>query len=183
MGCQQCPLSSHKNQKHPLGGSPPSCRGWWNLTCCKRSACLQKQFRLRNLNNWKYADLHHQYTIPCILHQGRTWQLTECLCPRLQKNVQRMLVFNQDEETQKSGLSIATGGRVKHMGHLEDNSVGPIRTSNIKVFRPICFLAKYLSKETGIPTRLGPIHRRALFVKRKKLASSRSPSREDGYNH
>ena len=33
---------------------------------------------------------------------------------------------------------------------LEDNSVGPIRTSNIKVFRPICLLAKYLSKETGL---------------------------------
>lgn len=46
--------------------------------------------------------------------------------------------------------------------------MGPIRTSDIKVFRPICFLAKYLSKETGIPARLGPIHRCALFVKIKK---------------
>ena len=28
-----------------------------------------------------------------------------------------MLVFNQDEETQKSGLSIATDGRVKCVRH------------------------------------------------------------------
>lgn len=116
-GMPEVPSLQSREPKTSPGGPPPSLRGWWNLTCCERSACLQKQFRPGNLNNWKYADLHHQYTIPCNLHQGRTWQLTECVCPRLQKNVQKMMVFNQDEETQKSGLSVATDGRVKHIGH------------------------------------------------------------------